>query len=388
MTHIDDKYAELGGATGVLGSPTSGEQTCADGEGRHRTFERGSIFWHPLTGARKVHGLIHDKWAALNSERGFLGYPKGDESDSDGGTPGRVSLFQGGAITWKKGTDEAFETHGAIRSKHGEMGGEANFLGFPVTDESSTPDGSGRLQHFEHGSIYWKPSLSAREVHGHIRQYWADNGWENNPELGYPISDETPTFAGSPHRFNDFENGVVFWRHGNDDAEALTPAPAWNRPAAEVVSAIEGSLVAAIGAHAHLYLRSGPSLGSITDYRWDGTLVHNRMYEIHLVVGVDTPMVPDPWINVDLWMEIRFDRANGTIWLSPHHAEVHAHVPWPDSLELPAGRVAAKVRSILDPMIGERLDTMSLPDLTNERLLSAKVMPNGDLNVYLQPPPD
>jgi hypothetical protein len=63
-------------------------------------------------------------------------------------------------------------------------------------------------------------------------------------------------------------------------------------------------------------------------------------------------------------------------------------VPWPDSLELPAGRVAAMVRSILDPMIGERLDTMSLPDLTNERLLSAKVMPNGDLNVYLQPPPD
>jgi uncharacterized protein with LGFP repeats len=248
MTHIDDKYAELGGATGVLGSPTSGEQTCADGEGRHRTFERGSIFWHPLTGAHKVHGLIHDKWAALDSERGFLGYPKGDESDSGGGTPGRVSLFQGGAITWKKGTDEAFETHGAIRSKHGEMGGEADFLGFPVTDESSTRMVQGRLQHFEHGSIYWKPSLSAREVHGHIRQYWADNGWENNPELGYPISDETPTFAGSPHRFNDFENGVVFWRHGNDDAEALTPAPAWNRPAAEVVSAIEGSLVAAIGA--------------------------------------------------------------------------------------------------------------------------------------------
>ena len=54
MTAIDDKYAELGGAGGVLGNPTTGEHTCADGKGHYRHFENGSIFWHPLTGAQAM----------------------------------------------------------------------------------------------------------------------------------------------------------------------------------------------------------------------------------------------------------------------------------------------------------------------------------------------
>jgi uncharacterized protein with LGFP repeats len=385
MTDIDDKYTELGGAGGLLGAPTSGEHTCADGKGHYRHFEQGSIFWHPLTGAHEVHGLIHTKWAALKSERGFLHYPKNDESDSGGGAPGRFNLFQGGAITWKKGATEAFETHGAIRSKFGEMGWEAGFLGFPTTDETPTPDNKGRFNHFEHGSIYWKPSLSAHEVHGHIVQFWADHGWETNPELGYPISDETPTFAGSPHRFNDFENGVVYWRHGSATAGALAPFPGATQPVADVVATIKSALVAAASTDSHLYIKSGPSLAKITDYSWDGTRVHNRMYKINVVVGVDIPVVPDPTINIDLWIEVSFDRAQGTIWTSLHHAEFHAHVPWPTSIDLSASQVTAKVKSILDPMVGVPQNKVGMPDPTKEHLLSAKVMPNGDINVYVQP---
>ena len=43
------------------------------------------------------------------------------------------------------------------------------FLHYPVTDETGTPDGVGRFNHFEGGSIYWTPGTGAKEVHGAIR---------------------------------------------------------------------------------------------------------------------------------------------------------------------------------------------------------------------------
>ena len=62
-------------------------------------------------------------------------------------------------------------------------------MGFPVTDELGTPDGRGRFNHFEGGSIYWTPQTHAHEVHGAIRDKWASMGWERS-RLGYPIGDE------------------------------------------------------------------------------------------------------------------------------------------------------------------------------------------------------
>ena len=63
-------------------------------------------------------------------------------------------------------------------------------LGYPTTDETVTPVGIGRYNHFQHGSIYWTPLTGSYEVHGLIRDRWAALGWERSA-LGYPISDET-----------------------------------------------------------------------------------------------------------------------------------------------------------------------------------------------------
>jgi hypothetical protein len=79
MTEIDTKYEQLGGASGFLGPPTHEERGCADGVGRCRTYQNGSIYWHPSTGAHETHGSIRAKWAALNWEAGLLGYPTSDE---------------------------------------------------------------------------------------------------------------------------------------------------------------------------------------------------------------------------------------------------------------------------------------------------------------------
>src|SRR5262245_55794350 len=117
MSAIDDKYATLGGPKSFLGVPVGPETTAPDGVGRFRHYQGGSIYWTQQTGAYEVHGLIREKWAALAWERGFLGYP--------------------------------------------------------LTDETATPDGSGRFNHFQRGSIYWTPQTGAHEIHGSIRDMWA-----------------------------------------------------------------------------------------------------------------------------------------------------------------------------------------------------------------------
>ena len=132
---IDKKYAELKGPNGFLGAPISNEMVCPDGIGRYRHYANGSIYCHPLTGAHEVHGLIREKWKKLGWEKSVLGYPKTDESDSPV-KGGKYNLFQGGTILWVPGSKEAFEVHGAIRSKWGNLGWESGFLGFPTTDES------------------------------------------------------------------------------------------------------------------------------------------------------------------------------------------------------------------------------------------------------------
>jgi uncharacterized protein with LGFP repeats len=207
MSTIDDKYAQLGGSGGFLGIPVEEERIAPDGVGHYRHFQNGSIYWFPQTGAHEVHGLIRGKWATLGWERSFLGYPTTDETSTPAG--GRYNLFQGGAILWKQGASEAFETHGAIRGKHGDYGFENGFLGFPVTDETPTPDGIGRYNHFEGGSIYWTPATGAHEVHGAILDKWASIGWERSI-LRYPTTDEASTPDGQG-RISHFQNGAITW---------------------------------------------------------------------------------------------------------------------------------------------------------------------------------
>ncbi len=148
---IDAKYRALGGCASVLGHPITGERVTPDGRGRYSVFQRGSIYWTAATGAFEVHGQIRDAWAA--------------------------------------------------------HGWEAGVLGYPLTDERKTPDGVGRYNVFQGGSIYWSPSTGAHEVHGRIRDTYAELGWEAG-ELGYPTSDEYAVAGG---RRSDFERGSLTW---------------------------------------------------------------------------------------------------------------------------------------------------------------------------------
>jgi uncharacterized protein with LGFP repeats len=216
MSAIDDKYLQLGGAQGFLGTSISPELLTPNGLGSYRHYQNGSIYWnHSLPFANEVHGLIRAKWASLGWENSFLGFPITDELSVASGR-GRANTFEGnrGAIAWTPNTG-AHEVHGAIFQCWLRLGREDG-LGFPLTDELTCPDGVGRYNHFENGSIYWTPQTGAHEVTGYIKDAWAQVGWELGP-LGYPVtgpSQMRPT--DSPTDFQDFENGSLYDWLGNN----------------------------------------------------------------------------------------------------------------------------------------------------------------------------
>jgi hypothetical protein len=133
---------------------------------------------------------------------------------------GKVQDFPGGfaqefqtATAYARWAGDPNEVHGAIRDKYVQLNGPEGFLGFPTTNELTTPDGAGRYNHFEGGSIYWTPQTGAHEVHGLIRDKWAALGWEQS-FLGYPVSDELDD--GSGERISIFQWGYLEWAPGRE----------------------------------------------------------------------------------------------------------------------------------------------------------------------------
>ncbi|MER5394622.1 PQQ-dependent sugar dehydrogenase [Saccharopolyspora sp. NPDC002686] len=211
------KYLQLGGH-GKFGPPTTDELSTQDGTGRYNHFAgtpstiAASIYWTPDTGSHAVWGAIRQNWAANGWERGPLGYPTTDEVTTPDGI-GRYNHFsKAGSIYWSPGSG-AHAIWGAIRVTWSQLGWELGPLGYPTTDETTTPDGIGRYNHFSKaGSIYWTPGTGAHEVYGRIRERWSALGWERS-YLGYPTTGE---FAVSGGRRNNFQHGYIQWTASND----------------------------------------------------------------------------------------------------------------------------------------------------------------------------
>ena len=109
---IFKKYIELGGGE-HLGDPISLELVTRDGKGRYRDFQRGSIYWTPETGVYLVRGKILEKWREKGAELGFLGYPTSDEMTTPDGR--KYNTFQGGSVSYTPQTDSC-EVHSGGKS--------------------------------------------------------------------------------------------------------------------------------------------------------------------------------------------------------------------------------------------------------------------------------
>ena len=205
---ILDRFRALGGDNSQLGFPATDETPTPDGVGRFNHFTGGSVYWSPPTGAHAVWGAIRTHWQALGWELGPLGYPTTDETVTADGV-GRYNGFAHGQVFWSPQTS-AYAVWGAIASHWVALGSEAGHLGYPVTDETPTPDRIGRFNHFVGGSVYWTPSTGAYAVWGAIRAQWSAMGWETS-WLGYPTSDEYPIPGGAAE---NFAGGVIRWTPG------------------------------------------------------------------------------------------------------------------------------------------------------------------------------
>jgi GH25 family lysozyme M1 (1,4-beta-N-acetylmuramidase) len=198
-------YNKLGGTSSYLGNPVGGEYTIAGGWAQN--YERGVIYYTPATGAWAVSGSILNHYQQLGGPGGALGFPTTDETSTPDGV-GRYNHFSKNAsIYWTPKTG-AWSVQGSIRDRWAALGWEGGPMGYPTTDETSTPDGVGRYNHFsKNASIYWTPSTGAWSVQGSIRDRWAALGWEHSG-LGYPTSDE---FGDPGGRRNNFQHGYITW---------------------------------------------------------------------------------------------------------------------------------------------------------------------------------
>jgi uncharacterized protein with LGFP repeats len=207
---IGTKYL-ASGSHPVLGEPTNDETSTPDGVGKYNHFKGGSngvtssIYWTATTGAQLVQGQIRDKWAATAWERGPLGYPTTSQITAGDGVS-KYSNFQQGTIYWSSAYG-AQAVVGRIYQKWGDYQFDAGALGKPVTSELGTPDGVGRYNVFQGGSVYWSPSTDAHSVGGAIRDRYRDLGWERS-YLGYPTTDE---FSINNGRQSNFQHGFITW---------------------------------------------------------------------------------------------------------------------------------------------------------------------------------
>ena len=137
---IEQKYVNLGGEAGLLGQPL-GHQIPIDDQvgGAYRDF-RVSMF-----------GMISTVVSRRESPRAQLptcSHPRSDATVVDS------------SIYWSPVTC-AHVVQGEIRDLWLRNGGPKGKLGYPVSDETSTPDHRGRMSVFEHGEIWWYPDKGA-----------------------------------------------------------------------------------------------------------------------------------------------------------------------------------------------------------------------------------
>jgi glucose/arabinose dehydrogenase len=206
VTPIDLRYSSDAAVRGVLGAPVGPER--GDSFVRARDYAGGRMYWSPEHGAHEVHGSILGTYDATGAE-GAWGVPRTDETPTPDGR-GRFNAFtkNDAHIYWTP-TTGAHEVHGSIFLLWGAMGFERSMHGYPTSNEWPTPGLRGRFNNFENGGIYWLPGVGAHSVHGAIHAKWGQHGYEQG-HLGFPTTDELPT-PDLGGRFNHFEGGSVYW---------------------------------------------------------------------------------------------------------------------------------------------------------------------------------
>ena len=203
---IDRRYQDDTALRTALGAPTGVEQI---GQGlRWRTYANGRMYWTPQQGITEVHGGIAATFEAHNAHVDF-GVPTNEESGTPDGR-GRYNHFTGGRSIYWTATTGARTVLGGIRAKWESAGAHAGMLGYPSTNETVLADRVGAFNDFEHNaSIYWTAATDARIVRAGNRAKWNGLGGYAG-FLRYPVTDEALTTEGTG-TFQRFQGGSIYY---------------------------------------------------------------------------------------------------------------------------------------------------------------------------------
>jgi hypothetical protein len=137
---VEQKYANYGAEIGLLGTPTAPELMTDDRAGGKYRDYRGSVFGMSRT---------------VVSQPEPAGTPIPTCS-----VPVGKSTIVNSSIYWSPKTC-AHVVQGQIRDLWLQLDGVKGRLGYPIADETLTPDQLGRMSSFERGDIWWYPDKGA-----------------------------------------------------------------------------------------------------------------------------------------------------------------------------------------------------------------------------------
>jgi LGFP repeat len=146
--------------------------------------------------------------------------------------------YENGWVYYNPIEKQCFAIWGDIQKKWAAEGYENGWMGYPIGNHLSTPNKEGAYVHFENGSIYFSPNTGTQIVKGDIKKYWANLGWENSPDLGFPTTGEVAMNYNGYTVYQQFEFGTVFWGAGkpillSEDSKAIIPTDKRIKPANE-----------------------------------------------------------------------------------------------------------------------------------------------------------
>ncbi len=193
-------------ANGWIGDCITPEYSVAGGLAQD--FRNGRIYFTSGTGAQPVAGRIAGAYMNTGAAAGPLGFPRTPELGTPDGR-GRFNHFQNGSIYWTPQTG-AHPISGDILAEWSAQGWEGGPLGYPTADEIATPGKPGKVQGFEIGAMY-SSANGTHAVLGMIMGKYGELGWENG-WLGFPKSNEVPIKDNG--RFTEFEGGNIYWSPG------------------------------------------------------------------------------------------------------------------------------------------------------------------------------
>ena len=272
------------------------------------------------------------------------------------------------------------EVHGDIRRKYDAKGGPNSDLKLPETDETTTPDGQGRFNHFSgNGSIYWHPNTGPMEVRGGIRHSWALQGWERS-SYGYPTSDEMHIHSSPDQWYSDFQNGVIFWEsNAEKQPVTATMTPVQLRNAVKRLFREKAN-------DAKLTIDS-VSIISVSKTRYDFNRSRNRTITFEIKGEYQLDWLPDPDYTITL--QLSFDAnpvPNGQIASKIFVSLVSGNVHTYNFAGIGTGELANQLSDKLSDVFSSPIDLTDGQTIPAEAgFLSFKVMSNGGLTFYFRP---